>query len=200
MVDLSESTDFKPIGVSKSKKQIILCETKRTVKNYLYSLKYRYNGKNCYLPNFVISRDGEIYQILKPLGYSKFMNDENIDQNSIIICLENLGWLQKKPIDNTYINWIGDIYKKDAVEKRWRERIYWHPYNETKQIESLVQLLKVLCKDYHIPLKCAESNIFLKEAQQFKGIISKSSFNLSYKDLNPSFDFKLLQKLLKNDE
>lgn len=200
MPDLSELIEFNPVGESKSKKQIILCETKRDVKNYIYSLKYRYNGKNKYLPNYVISKDGEIYEIIKPLFYSKFMNNSKIDKNAIIICLENLGWLEKNPLENTYLNWIGDIYKEEVFEKRWRDKFYWHPYNNEKQIINLSKLIKTLCKDYDIPLVCTESNVFLNDAKQFKGVISKSSFDVRYKDLNPSFDFKLLEKLLKNDK
>lgn len=199
MPDLSELIEFNPVGESKTKKQIILCETKRSFRNYLYSLKYRYNGKNQYLPNYVISREGEVFEVIKPLFYSKYMNNNKIDKNSIIICLENLGWLEKKPLETSYLNWIGDIYKEEAFEKRWRDKIYWHPYNKEEQIKSLSELLKKLCKDHDIPLNCAETNVYLSEAQYFKGIISKSSFDLKYKDLNPSFNFKLLEKFLKND-
>lgn len=200
MVDLSGSIEFNSIGTSNSKKQIILCETKRTFKNYIYSLKYRYNGKNQYLPNYVISREGEIYEIMKPLNYSKFMNNKNIDQNSIIICLENLGWLEKNPLENTYVNWIGDIYKKEVFEKRWRDKIYWHPYNKKEQIQKLSNLLIELCENYNIPKNCTETNIIQIGIENFKGVVSKSSFDIKNKDLNPSFDFKLLEKLLKNDK
>jgi hypothetical protein len=194
----SESIEFKHIGESKNKNQIILCETKRNFRNYVYSLRYRYNGKNPYLPNYVISREGEIIEIIKPNFYSKFMNNEKIDKNSIIVCLENYGWLEKKPIEELYLNWIGDIYKEEVFEKRWRDKKFWHPYNKQEQINSLVNLLFSLCEDFNIPLKCAESNVFDFDAHKIKGILSKSSFDLNYKDLNPSFDFKLLQKQLKN--
>jgi hypothetical protein len=122
MVDLSELIEFKPVGESKSKRQIILCETKRDHINYINSLKYRYNGKNKFLPNYVISRDGDVYQILKPNAHSNFMDDTKINKNSIIIVLENLGWFEKNAIENTYLNWIGDIYKKEVFEKKWRDK------------------------------------------------------------------------------
>ena len=199
MVDLSESTEFKPLGESKYKKQIILCETKRDYKNYIMSLKSRYSGKNPYLPNYVISRDGEVYNIMKPSNYSNFLNNPNLDKNSIIICLENFGWLEKKPIENIYLNWIGDIYKKEVFERKWRDRNFWQPYDNNKQIESLVNLLKTLCEDFEIPKVCPETNVVLANADKFRGIVSRSSFNLDFKDLNPSFDFKRLQKLLSDD-
>jgi len=163
------------------------------------SLKSRYNGKNPYLPNYVISRDGEVYNIMKPSNYSNFLNNPNLDKNSIIICLENFGWLEKKPIENIYLNWIGDIYKKEVFERKWRDRNFWQPYDNNKQIESLVNLLKTLCEDFEIPKVCPETNVVLANADKFRGIVSRSSFNLDFKDLNPSFDFKRLQKLLSDD-
>jgi len=199
MVDLSESIEFKPIGESKNKKQIILCETKRDYKNYIISLKSRYNGKNPYLPNYVIDRNGEVYIIMNPKHYSKFMNSPSIDKDSIIICLENFGWLEKKPIENIYLNWIGDIYKKEVFEKKWRDKGFWHPYNKEEQIESLISLLKNLCKDFQIPKVCPETNVVMTNVENFKGIVSKSSFGFDFKDVNPSFDFKRLQKLLNDD-
>jgi len=199
MVDLSKSTEFKPIGRSKTKKKIILCETKRDYKNYILSLKNRYNGDNPYLPNYVVSRQGEIYKIMEPQDYSKFMNNEGIDKSSIIICLENLGWLEKKPLDGTYLNWIGDIYKKEVFEKKWRDRLYWQPYNKKEQIDSLSKLLLMLCEELKIPKECPETNVIIGGIENYRGVVSKSSFSFLHKDLNPSFDFKLLQKLLSNE-
>jgi hypothetical protein len=199
MVDLSKSTEFKPIGNSKYKKQIIICETKRDYKNFIMSLKYRYDGNNPYLPNYVINRSGEVYIIMEPHNYSMFMNNHKLDKNSIIICLENFGWLEKKPIENIYLNWIGDIYKKEVFERKWRDKNFWHPYDSEKQIESLVDLLKNLCEVFEIPKVCAETNVILTNPDKFKGILSKSSFNMDFKDVNPSFDFKRLQKLLSDD-
>ena len=51
-------------GKQKKKKQIILSNTLRDVEEYLTSLKYRMNGKFNRLPNYVISRDGTIIQIM----------------------------------------------------------------------------------------------------------------------------------------
>ena len=199
MVDLSESIEFKPIGKSKTKKKIILCETKRDYKNYIISLKNRYNGDNPFLPNYVISREGEIYKIMEPHEHSKYMNNEKIDKSSIIISLENLGWLEKKPLDGEYLNWIGDIYKKEVFEKKWRDKLYWQPYNKKEQIESLCDLLKTLCEKFKIPRQCPETNVIIGGIENYMGVVSKSSLSFIHKDLNPSFNFKLLQKLLSNE-
>ena len=75
-----------------------------------------------------------------------------INQQSIIISLENLGWLEKEPLKNYHINWIGDIYKEKVFEKKWREKFFWDPYTK-KQIDCLVFLCKKLCKSYNINLE-----------------------------------------------
>lgn len=199
MVDLSESIEFKVLGSNRQKKQIIITETKRDYKKYINSLKYRYNKKNPYLPNYVLTKDGDVFQIMKPENYSNFMNDDEIDKNSIIIALENNGWLKRKALDNAYVNWIGDIYKEEVFEKKWRNEIFWDKYNII-QIEKLSKLLIELCDIFKIPLSCVETNVKQDGVEKFSGIVSRSNFDFIYKDVNPSFDFKLLKKKLKNDK
>jgi len=199
MVNLSESIEFKVLGSNKEKKQIIITETKRDYKKYINSLKYRYNKKNPYLPNYVLTKTGETYQIMKPENYSNFMNNEQIDKKSIIIALENYGWLKRKALDNTYVNWIGDIYKEEVFEKNWRNEIFWDKYG-IKQIEGLSKLLIELCKNFKIPFSCVEKNVKQDGIEKFNGIVSKSNFDFIHKDVNPSFDFKLLKNKLQNDK
>ncbi len=100
-----ELTDFNPIGVSERKTQIILTDTKRDVKNYIQSLRYRYNKKNPYLPHFVISKKGEIYKIMEPNMYSNYLENETYDKKSIIISLENFGCLKKNTLED-YISYL----------------------------------------------------------------------------------------------
>jgi hypothetical protein len=198
MVDLSESIEFNFKGVNEKKRQIILTDTKRPYNYYINSLKYRYNKKNPYLPNYVINKSGETYQIMKPENYSLYMNDIDIDKNSIIVSLENLGWLNKNHLDNYYVNWIGDIYKEEVFEKKWRDRLYWDTYTKI-QIQSLVNLIGEIDKKFKLGFDCIGTNVRYDEVKNFKGIVSRSNFDFIYKDVNPSFDFKLLKKLLKND-
>jgi hypothetical protein len=188
MVDLSESIEFKSEGISEKKTQIILSETKRSAKNYINSLKYRYNSKNPYIPNYVIDKEGEIYKILDDKKYSKYMDSE----------VENYGWLLKNALENTYVNYVGDIYKKDIFKKKWRDHDYWDKYEE-KQINVLSELLSDICNKMNIEKECIGTNVRYNEVTNFKGIVSKSNYDFIYKDLNPSFNFELLTKLLKNE-
>ncbi len=198
MVDLSKSTDFKTVEKSDKKTQIILAESKRSVKNYINSLKYRYNGKNPYIPNYVVDKEGEIYKILDNNQHTKFMGNEKVDKKSIVIVLENYGWLQKNALENKYLNYVGDIYKKEVFEKKWRDYLYWDKYEE-KQIVSLSKLLIEICDKMNIEKECIGTNVRYGEVIGFKGITSKSNYDFVHKDLNPSFNFELLTKLLKNE-
>jgi len=198
MENLYELTDFKPIGVNKKKTQIILCDSKRDYKNYISSLKYRYNKKNPYIPNYVVTQNGEIYTILKPEEYSCFMENEELDKISIVIVLENRGYLKKNHLEGTYISWIGDIYKKNVYEKKWRDYFFWEPYTD-KQIETLSELVKSLCDKFNIPRKCIGHNVKDDETIYYKGVVSKSNYDFIYKDVNPSFNFKLFKELLENE-
>jgi hypothetical protein len=199
MVELSESIEFNYLGTNIKKTQIILCDTKRNYKDYINSLKYRYNKKNPYLPNYVISKKGEIFKVINPEHYSKFMNNLDIDKNSIVISIENYGWLKKNALDNTYLNWIGDIYKGEVFEKKWRDEFFWDKYTN-KQFEKLSKLILELCDNFNISKECLGTNVKYDGVENFKGIVSRSNFENNQKDVNPSFDFKLLKKLLEDDK
>ena len=133
---------------------------------------------------------------MTPDKYSKFMCNEIVDKYSIIICMENYGWLKKNPLENSYVNWIGDIYKQKVYEKKWRDSFFWDPYNE-EQMKSLSKLIIELCDEFKIPKTCLGNNVKQDGVENFKGVVSKSNFDFSNKDVNPSFDFKLLQELIK---
>jgi N-acetyl-anhydromuramyl-L-alanine amidase AmpD len=197
MENLYELTDFNPVGENKRKTQIILSDTKRGYRDYIQSLRYRYNGKNPYLPNYVIDKDGNVFKIMDPDRYSKYMGHEKYDKNSIIICLENYGWVKKNPLEPSYTNWIGDIYKKKVYEKKWRGYFFWDIYEEN-QIISLTALINELCDKFNIPKECLGHNVRQDGVENFRGVTSRSNYDSEHKDVNPSFNFKLLKKLLEN--
>jgi hypothetical protein len=58
MEDLYELTGFNHIGKNENKTLIILSDTRRECKNYINSLKYRYNNKN---PYFLKRTSGEYH-------------------------------------------------------------------------------------------------------------------------------------------
>jgi len=198
MIDVIKYGDFKPAGKQKKKQQIILQHTSRNIEEYLLGLKYRFNGRYKKIPNYVISRDGKILQLLENESHSKIFSEENINRNSIIISLENLGWLEKEPLNNQYVNWIGDIYKGEAYEKKWRDYFFWQPYTET-QIEYTAKLCGKILNETGIPSEVVEHNTRINGVEKFRGITSKSNFDSVFTDLSPAFNFETFLKYL-NDE
>jgi N-acetyl-anhydromuramyl-L-alanine amidase AmpD len=196
MVETQDLTGFKFIGKNKKKKQIVLSHTSRNVRDYLISLKTRYNGNNQYLPNYVIDREGNIINVIPPETYSKYLNIGPFDKNVINICLENLGWLRKNPLSGGYVNWIGNIYNEGIYERKWRGHFFWQPYTDN-QIESLGSLIEELCDDFNIPKTLIGHNVKVGGVEKFEGVVTKSNYDSTYTDLSPAFDFDELKKILE---
>ena len=83
MIDIIDG--FKPCGKQKKKNQIILTHSSRSVGDYLQSLKLRFNGKFKRIPNYIVTRDGEILQLLGNNEHSNYFTSPNINRNSIIV-------------------------------------------------------------------------------------------------------------------
>jgi N-acetyl-anhydromuramyl-L-alanine amidase AmpD len=198
MIDIIKYGEFKPVGKQKKKHQIILTHTSRNINDYLQSLKFRFNGSFKRIPNYIITREGKIIQLLGNTEHSEYFKDPNINRNSIIVSLENLGWLQKEPLTDHYINWIGDIYKGNVFEKKWRDYFFWQPYTE-EQVKSTSSLCGKLLKDMKIKSQIVEHNTKIVGIEKYIGIVSKSNFDMNYTDLSPAFNFNELLKNIENE-
>jgi len=197
MLNIEKYGNFKTLGKQKKKKQIILCHTSREVEEYLASLKFRYNSKYDKVPNYVITKNGTILQLLPNEGHTNFFPEENINRNGIVICLENLGWLEKKPLTSYHINWKGSIYKQQVYEKKWRDFFFWEPYT-SEQIKTTAELCGHLINEIRINRSCVSHNTKIDGIENFEGIVTRSNFNSKYTDLNPSFNFETFIKLIQN--
>jgi N-acetyl-anhydromuramyl-L-alanine amidase AmpD len=198
MVDIIKYGKFHPKGKQKKKKQIILTHTSRNLNDYLAMLNNRYNGNYRRIPNYLITQDGKVLQLLNNNEYSNYFNDLNIDKNSIIVCLENLGWLEKEPLTGHYINWIGDIYKGNTIDKKWRDYYFWHPYSD-KQMESLSTLCKSIIKETSIKKQVIGHNTKTSGVEKYEGIVTKSNFSTRYTDVSPAFNFENFTKQIENE-
>ena len=198
MIDAIKYGNFKPTGKQKKKNQIILVNTSRTATDYLNSLKFRYNGKYKKIPNYLITREGDIIKLLENIEHSDYFADANVNRNAIIISLENLGWLQKEQLRNYYVNWIVDIYKGNVFEKKWRDYFFWQPYTES-QIISLVNLCNELFKETKIKPNIIGHNTKLTGIEKYEGVVVRSNFDVSYTDVNPSFNFEEFLKKIENE-
>jgi N-acetyl-anhydromuramyl-L-alanine amidase AmpD len=189
---------FSGFGVNENKRQIILIHSGRPSNEYLTSLKYRLNGEYEKIPNYFIDKEGKILQLLPKEETSKIFNISVVDKNAIVICLENLGWLEKEPLKNNYINWIGNIYNGKVFERKWRDFHFWQPYTEI-QLENTVKLIENICEETSIPKKFIGHNTKINGIEKYKGILTRSNYNLMNTDVSPAFDFEFFNKSF-NDE
>jgi N-acetyl-anhydromuramyl-L-alanine amidase AmpD len=199
MLRIESYGKFKPLGKQKKKKQIILCHTSREVDEYLTSLAVRYNGKYNRIPNYLIKKDGTIIQLLPEYGHTQYFTEESLNRNSVVISFENLGWLEKKPLTNEYINWKGSIYKGEVFEKKWRDFFFWDPYTK-KQYQSAADLCKELAETLQIEKRCIGHNTKVEGIENYGGIITRSNLNQTFTDLNPSFKFENFIKYIENEQ
>jgi N-acetyl-anhydromuramyl-L-alanine amidase AmpD len=199
MLNIEKYGNFKPIGKHKNKKQIILCHTSRDIEEYLVSLKFRYNSNYDKIPNYIITKNGKVLQLIPNEGYTNFFNNDTINKNGIVVCLENLGWVEKKPLTNYHINWKGSIYNQEVYEKKWRDYFFWEPYTDS-QIKSTAELCNNLIETLKINRSCVGHNTKIEGIKNFQGIVSRSNFNGRYTDLNPSFNFETFTKLIEYEQ
>ena len=199
MFSLIDNFTNRIVGKTDVKSQIILCHTSRNSNEYLISLKYRKNKKYDKIPNFLVTKDGKIIDLLPSETYSNFFDNHDVNKNSVIISLENLGWLEKKQLSSHYINWIGDIYKGVPFERKWRDYFLWDPYT-TEQINSLVKLCLDMCQKHKIPIECIGHNTKITNIEKLNGIVSKSNFDQIFTDVSPAFDFDKFTNMLKNEQ
>tara|TARA_R100000664_G_scaffold34130_1_gene54237 strand:+ start:29878 stop:30501 length:624 start_codon:yes stop_codon:yes gene_type:complete len=181
------------------KTQIILCHTSRPISNYMAGLKNRMDGQYKRIPNYVISRRGKVIKNFQDLHHSDFFGDETIDNHSIIVMLENLGWLKLNPLNNEYTNWIGDIYRGKVYQKKWRDKNFWATYTD-KQIESLADLVTHLCEELGIEKVLVGHNVKVDGIKKFNGVCSRSNYTDYWTDLSPAFEFDKLKEHLNQDE
>lgn len=186
-------------GKQKRKKQIILTHTSRDIEEYLSMLKNRMNGKFDRVPHFIIAKNGTIIQKMQTESYSNYFAEPNINRNSIIISLENLGWLEKVPLKDYYTNWIGNIYKGVPHERKWRDYFLWDPYTQDQML-ALAKLSLELVVENKIEKKCVGHNTKLKDVDKITGIVSRSNFDETFTDLSPAFNFEKFTNLIANEQ
>ncbi len=113
--------------------------------------------------------------------------------------LENNGSLIKDSENNQFIDWVGHIYNKpeEVVEKRWRNYQYWAPYTD-EQVDSTVELVKRLCKEFYIPKFAIPHNTKLSQVDDFEGVLYKSNLEKYYTDLSPAWNCEAFKEKLEN--
>lgn len=190
---LTESNYYKE---SFDKTQIVIGHTYQNGMLHYASWIYRLNGKNKKTANFTITKEGKIYQHYDPKYYSSFINNQQ-DKTSISIVLENLGWLRKDGMIDRYVDWLGNYYKKpndEVLMKRWRNHNYWDKYSDP-QMESLKELISLLCENYKISKEFIGHNVFDENIDLFNGITFRSNYYQESTDVSPAFDMERLKNI-----
>jgi N-acetyl-anhydromuramyl-L-alanine amidase AmpD len=188
------------IPIETEKTQIIIGNTFNHDMRHVIGWLNRYNGKYKKTAPYSISYDGTIYKHFEPKYFSKYFNDSDLNNKSIVILLENDGFLLKDK-KNEFITWTGDIYKQqnDVFERKWRGYEYWAPYTE-EQISSLVELVCMLCDRFKIPLVALGHNTKISQLLDFKGLLYKGNLEKYYTDPNPNLNYELIKNKIESYE
>lgn len=197
MFNIDKYGNFKPKKREENKTQIVLFNSSREVKEYLTSLTIRYNGRYDKIPHFVVGEDGNIYNLLPENSVTNIFDNDKTNDGKVFICLENFGWLVNKPFSDKYINWKGDIYSSNVFTKKWRGYNFWGVYNKN-QIEKTALLCNMIMDKFNIDKNFTGHNTKIEGVDQFEGVVSRSNYTEIFTDINPSFDFKLFFKKIKN--
>ena len=178
------------IPIETIKTRIVLGNTFNHDMKHMIGWKHRYNGKFKRTAAFTIDAAGSVYKHFDPKYFSRFFNNLEMDQKTIVILMENDGWLQKDHQNNRYITWLGDIYNQptEVVEKRWRGHDYWTPYTK-EQLESATELVKELCKEFNIPTMAVSHNTKIENVGDIHGVLYRSNIDRQYTDISPSWNF-----------
>jgi N-acetyl-anhydromuramyl-L-alanine amidase AmpD len=196
LLDIEKENTNKIYQVSKvSKTQIMLGHTSRNLKDYLISIGIRNNGKYSRIPHYIITKEGKIKELIKPNHISNFFGDKEVDTKIISVLLENNGWLTYKKQTNRLCDWLGNIYKGEVFEKKWRNKFFWSTYSE-EQLSSLNSLLENLCDNFDIKKEMVGHNVRINGVENFKGIVSRSNYSEFFTDLSPAFNFDKIKEII----
>lgn len=180
------------------KSQIILGNTLVSpIKTYNKWI-HRYNGNYLHTAQYTISNNGIIYEHFEPEYTSKYFLTDDQNRKSIIILLENDGWLNYDENGNS-VNQFGYIYKGSITSIKWRNKEHWANYTKEQSISTL-KLLNYLCLEFSICRNIVDSNIILEDTNNFKGVLYSSNLNTKYTDLSPSWDFTNFKKNFDENE
>jgi len=177
------------VDVESIKKQIVIGHTFNHDMQHISGWLHRYNGDYKKTAAYSISSSGLIYQHFEPKLQSNYFNSIDLNKSSIVILLENDGWLIKDEIKNEFITWNGYIYNKpnEVVNKKWRCHEYWAPYSD-EQFNSTVYLVKLLCDEFFISPVALNHNTKVDSLLESVGVLYHSNLNNYNTDLNPSWD------------
>lgn len=180
------------------KRQIVVGNTFSSDMKHYNGWLTRHNGLYKKTAAFTIDINGNIYQHYDPKYYSDFLIDKKANINSIPVVIENCGWLIKAE-DNTFNTWVGNKFiDENIVNIVWRSHSFWCEYND-KQVNSLVELSKYLCKKFNIPKTTIGHNTKVEDIYQYNGVVFRSNYQKHSTDLTPAWDYEKFKNILENE-
>lgn len=189
------------ISTETGKSQIVIGNTFNKDMRHYTGWLHRNNGQYKKTAHYTITVDGTIYEHFSPIYYSRYFKNYEQNLKSIVILLENDGWLIRDSEKDQYLTWIGDIYKEPSkiIAKKWRGFNFWTQYTE-QQFESAINLTKVLCDRFSIPLTSVGHNTKIDILADYRGILYKSNLEKHFTDPNPSWDCELFKNKIESYE
>jgi hypothetical protein len=182
------------------KTQIVLGHTSNHDMNHFVGWVNRLNGYYNKTAAFTIDAAGFIYKHFDPKYQSNYFVDKSLNDKSIVILLENDGWVENN-VNNELISWNGDIYKgiNSFIDIKWRGHEKWCTYSE-EQLNSVSELIKELGDNFNIPLKPISHNTKLEGVNYDENVLYQSNLDKNCTSLSPAWDCIKLKKIIKNKD
>jgi len=183
------------------KSQIVIGNTFNSDMRHYKGWLHRNNGQYKKTAHYTISFDGIIYEHFDPKYYSRYFKNYEQNLKSIIILLENDGWLTRNVEKDQYLNCFNDIYIEShkIVAKKWRGFSFWTQYTN-KQLSATINLTRVLCDRFSIPLTCVGHNTKIDILANYSGVLYKSNLERHFTDPSPTWDFDIFKNNIENYE
>jgi hypothetical protein len=179
------------------KKQIVIGNTYSNNMNHVIGWKTRLNGNNKKTAAFTIDKSGVIHKHFEPSYLSKYFPKLEQNTKSIVILLENEGWLTRNLPDERFYDWKGNIYNGIVLGRNWKGHNKWAVYTQ-EQMDACVELVNDLCEEFFIPKIAMSHNTKLDDTSSFNGVLYKSNLNKHYFDVSPAWNCEEFKNKLES--
>lgn len=190
-----EEKNYVPIECIK--KQIVIGNTYNSKMRHVIGWQKRNNGLHKKTAAFTIDAAGVVYKHFEPSFQSKYFSTLEQNTKSIVVLLENDGWLTRNLPDERFYTWKGNIYNGIVVGKLWKGFNKWATYTQ-EQIDSCVELVDSLCEEFFIPKTVIGHNTKIDNISEYNGVLYKSNIAKHFFDVSPAWNCEEFKNKLEN--
>lgn len=169
------------------KKQIVIGNTWNNNMRHVIGWNKRNNGQYKKTAAFTIDAAGVVYKHFEPTYQSKYFSTLEQNTKSIVILLENEGWVTRNLPDERFYNWKGNIYNGIVVGKVWKGQNKWAAYTQ-EQMDVCVELVDSLCDEFFIPKTVIGHNTKIEDTSGYNGVLYKSNLEKHFYDVSPAWN------------